>query len=60
MAATALNAPLGWLYAFSVFSKPLEALLGLYNDAAGDAQQPVQYSSISVFLRSCRAPGRAS
>jgi OFA family oxalate/formate antiporter-like MFS transporter len=28
-AATALNAPLGSLYAFSVFLKPLEALLGL-------------------------------
>jgi MFS transporter, OFA family, oxalate/formate antiporter len=28
-AATALNAPLGTLYAFSVFLKPLEALLGL-------------------------------
>jgi OFA family oxalate/formate antiporter-like MFS transporter len=28
-AATALNAPLGTLYAFSVFIKPLEALLGL-------------------------------
>ena len=29
MAATALNVPLGSLYAFSVFLKPLEALLGL-------------------------------
>ena len=29
MAATVLNAPLGSLYAFSVFLKPLEALLGL-------------------------------
>ena len=29
MAATALNAPVGSLYAFSVFLKPLEALLGL-------------------------------
>ena len=28
-AATALNAPLGSLYAFSVFLQPLEALLGL-------------------------------
>ena len=28
-AATALNAPLGSLYAFSVFLKPLETLLGL-------------------------------
>jgi MFS transporter, OFA family, oxalate/formate antiporter len=28
-AATALNAPLGTLYAFSVFLRPLEALLGL-------------------------------
>jgi len=28
-AATALNAPIGSLYAFSVFLKPLEALLGL-------------------------------
>ena len=28
-AATALNAPLGSLYAFSVFLKPLEALLGV-------------------------------
>src|ERR671914_784712 len=28
-AGTALNAPLGSLYAFSVFLKPLEALLGL-------------------------------
>src|SRR5437879_89996 len=28
-AATALNAPLGSLYAFSVFLKPLESLLGL-------------------------------
>src|SRR5262249_1816715 len=28
-AATALNPPLGTLYAFSVFTKPLEALLGL-------------------------------
>src|SRR6185503_20614875 len=28
-AATALNAPLGSIYAFSVFLKPLEALLGL-------------------------------
>ncbi len=29
-AATALNAPLGSLYAFSVFLQPLEALLGLH------------------------------
>jgi OFA family oxalate/formate antiporter-like MFS transporter len=29
LAATALNAPLGSLYAFSVFLKPLETLLGL-------------------------------
>jgi len=29
-AATALNAPLGSLYAFSVFLEPLEALLGLH------------------------------
>ena len=29
VAATVLNAPLGSLYAFSVFLKPLEALLGL-------------------------------
>ena len=28
-AATALNAPLGSIYAFSVFLKPLESLLGL-------------------------------
>ncbi len=28
-AATALNLPMGALYAFSVFLKPLEALLGL-------------------------------
>ncbi|PYN10661.1 MAG: hypothetical protein DME05_26675, partial [Candidatus Rokuibacteriota bacterium] len=28
-AATALNLPIGSLYAFSVFLKPLEALLGL-------------------------------
>ncbi|HWM98278.1 MAG TPA: hypothetical protein VNO54_14620, partial [Streptosporangiaceae bacterium] len=28
-AATALNAPLGTLYAFSVFLRPLEALLGV-------------------------------
>src|SRR5258708_36780365 len=29
-AATALNAPVGTLYAFSVFLQPLEALLGLH------------------------------
>ena len=28
-ASTALNAPIGSLYAFSVFLQPLEALLGL-------------------------------
>lgn len=44
-AATVVNLPFGTVYAFSVFLKPMEALLGI-----GRAEMAIVFSMASIFL----------
>jgi hypothetical protein len=44
-AATVVNLPFGTVYAFSVFLKPMEALLGM-----GRAEMAIVFSMASIFL----------
>ena len=44
-AATVVNLPFGTVYAFSVFLKPMEALLGI-----GRAEMAIVFSIASIFL----------
>ena len=47
-AATVLNAPLGSLYAFSVFLTPLETLLGLSRAELALVFGPVSYTHLTL------------